>query len=346
MTGERVGVVGGAGFLGSHIVLKLLQAGYAPVVVARRPEKAKSLVGIEVETRQGDVTDIASLRAALKGCTYAHSTAALLDQVFVGATRVEEDAVVRTNVEGTLNVLRAAHELGVERVVLTGSCSTRYARGRTVATEDLPPADMKLVDDPYVRSKVQGEKVAAAFSREAGLPVVHILPGALIGPGDRGPGPLGAGIVDRLNGAQKPSLEGGFPVVDVRDVACAHVRAMVVEPVREAYLLVATTISIRELHALVTRFTGIPPQKVFLSPRVAMAFAFLAEMGARIKKKPAAFTRNAVRHPAQGQRFDCSRAETELGIAFTPIEATVREWIQWWIDNGMIAHPELLHIVP
>ena len=57
-------------------------------------------------------------------------------------------------------------------------------------------------------------------------------------------------------------------------------------------------------------------------------------------KKPPVFTRNAVRHPTQKQRYDCSRAESELGIAFRPVENTVREWMQWWIDNGMVAHPE------
>jgi nucleoside-diphosphate-sugar epimerase len=338
VVGERVAVVGGTGFLGSHIVLQLLETPYTPIVVARTPEKvARVLPGVQVETRQGDVTDLESLRRALEGCTYVHSVAALLDQVFTAATPVQEDEAVRTNVEGMLNVLRAAYELGAKRVILTGSCSTRYTRGGTVATEDPPPAELKLVNDPYVRSKVRGEKAAVAFSRETGLPVVHILPGALIGPGDRGPGPLGTGFIDRLNGVHAPSIEGGFPVTDVRDAACAHIRAMDVEPMREAYLVVAATISMRELHEMATRFAGASPQQVFLSPRVAMVFAFVAEIVARIQKKPPLFTRNAVRHPARCQRYDCSRAATELGITYIPVETTVREWLQWWIDNGMVA---------
>jgi len=227
----------------------------------------------------------------------------------------------------------------VKRVILTSSCSTRYTRGGTITNEDPPPRELKLVNDPYVRSKVQAEKAAAAFSRETGLPVVQILPGALIGPGDRGPGPLGAGFIGRLNGVQAPSLEGGFPVTDVRDVAYAHVRAMEVDPVRDAYLVVADTISVRMLHDMATQLTGCPPQKLFLSPRVAMVFAFLAEMAARIQKKPPVFTRNAVRHPARSQRYDCSRAETELGVTYLPVQTTVREWIQWWIDHDMVAHP-------
>lgn len=345
MAGERVAVVGGTGYLGSHIVLQLLKAGYIPVVVARTPAKvAQVLPGVKVETRQGDVTDAAGLRRALEGCVYVHSVAALLNQVFTAATPVQEDEAVRTNVEGTLNVLRVARELGVKRVLVTSTCSARYTRGGTVANEDSPPTDTKLVSDPYVRSKVQAEKAAAEFSRQTGLRVVHLLPGALIGPGDWGPGPLNSGIVERLNGAQNPSIEGAFPVTDVRDAAYAHVRAMEVDPVRESYLVVAASIPSREWSLLVTRLAGIPPIRQFLSPKMAMGFAFLAEMVARAKKKAPPFTRNSVRHIAQKQKYDCSRARAELGVVYTPIETSVRESIHWWVDNGMVAHPELLHL--
>lgn len=345
MTGERVAVVGGTGYLGSHIVLQLLKAGYAPVVVARTPEKAaKVLPDVQVELRKGDVTDPAGLRRALDGCTYVHSVAALLTQVFTAATPVQEEETVRTNVEGTLNVLRAAHEVGARRVVLTSTCSARYTRGGTVANEDSPPTDMKLVNDPYVRSKVQAEKAAAEYARQTGLKVVHILPGALIGPGDWGPGPLNSGIVDRLNGSTNPSIEGVFPVTDVRDAAYAHVRAMEVSPVRDAYLVVAASIPSREWADLVTKNAAIPPIPRFLSPGMAMAFAFMAEMVARAKKTAPAFTRNSVRHIAQKQKYDCSRAEADLGVRYIPVETSVRESIHWWIDHGMVEHPERLRL--
>lgn len=341
MAGEKVAVVGGTGFLGSHIVLQLLKAGYAPVVVARDPDKAaKVFPGIGVETRQGDVTDLNSLRVAFQGCTYVHSVAALLNQVYTGATRLQEDEVVRTNVEGTLNVLRAAQEHGVKRTILTGSCGTRYTRGGTVANEDSPPTDLRLVNDPYVRSKLRSERSASEFARQKGMQVVHILPGALIGPGDWGPGPLGEGVVERLNGVHKPSIDGGFPAVDVRDAAWAHVRAMVVEPVRPSYMVVAETVSSRYWGELVTRFGGTSPLTGFLSPRTAMAFARLAEVVARIRRKAPAFTRNSVQHLAQNQKCDSSRAQRELGVTFTPIETSARDMIQWYLDHGFVSPRE------
>lgn len=334
-------VVGGTGYLGSHIVVQLREAGYVPVVVARRPDKAaKVFPGLQVETRHGDVTDLDSLREALKGCYYAHSVAALLNQVYTGATRVEEDKVVRTNVDGTLNVLRAALEHGVRRVILTSSCGTRYTRGGTVANEDSPPTSPKLVNDPYIRSKLKGEQAASEFASQTGLQVVHILPGALIGPGDWGPGPLGEGVVERLNGVHNPSIDGGFPAVDVRDVARAHVRAMEVESPRPSYMVVAETISTRHWQELVTRFGGADPLASFLSPRIAMVIALLAEGMARMRRKAPIFTRNSVQHLAQNQRCDSSRAQRELGITFIPIETSAREMIQWYQDHGFVSRPQ------
>jgi dihydroflavonol-4-reductase len=342
VAGERVAVIGGAGNLGSQIVLQLLKAGYVPVVVARRPEKAaKFLPGIQVETRRGDVTDLESLCAALKGCTYAHSTVALVNQIFMGATRAEEDEIVRTNFVGTLNVLRAAHEQGIKRVVLTGSCSLRYTRAGTVAHEDSPPTDLELVHDPYVRSKLQAEQAASEFARETGLQVVHILPGALIGPPAWEPALLNEEVLKRLNGDRMPMVNGRIMVVDVRDVACAHVKATEVEPARQAYLLVADTISMRKLYGLITQFGGTPPL-AFMSPKIAMAFALLAEVAARFFRRAPLFNRNAVRHVSRDRRFDCSRAQRELGVTFTPIETTVCELAQWYLDNGYVSDPQAL----
>jgi dihydroflavonol-4-reductase len=342
VAGERVAVIGGAGNLGSQIVLQLLQAGYAPVVVARRPEKAaRVLSGIQVETRRGDVTDLESLRVALKGCTYAHSTVALVNQVFMGATRAEEDEVVRTNLEGTLNVLRAAHEQGIKRVILTGSCSLRYTRAGTMAHEDSPPTDLELVSDPYVRSKLQAELAASEFAQETGLQVVHILPGALIGPPAWEPALLNEEVLKRLNGDRMPMVDGRVMVVDVRDVARAHAKATEVEPARQAYLLVADTISMRKLYGLITQLGGTPPL-AFMSPKIAMAFALLAEVAAGFFRRAPLFNRNAVRHVSRDRRFDCSRAQRELGVAFTPIETTVCELVQWFLDNGFVSNPEAL----
>lgn len=345
---ERVAVIGGTGFLGSNLVVELLKAGYTPVVVARRPDRiTKVLPGVNVEARRGDLTDLNSLRSALQGCDVVHSVASLMTQVFTSPSPNLREAAIRTNVEGTLNALRAAREVGVRRVIVTSSSSTRYRPGGALANEDSPPTDPSVLDDAYVRSKVLEEAAIADFAREAGLEVMCILPGGMIGPQDGSPTPLGGALVARLNGEASGSINiaGAFPLVDVRDVAWAHVAAMERGVPGKSYLVVARTISSREWGDMVTRVTGLPGASVVIPSSIAMMMAYLVETVARVRHTAPPFNRNQVRHIIQRQQYDCSRAQRELGITFTPLETALRDAILWYVENGWVSQPERLALV-
>jgi len=346
MSSEKVAVIGGTGFLGSNLVMALLKAGYTPVAVARRPNKiAKVLPGVNVEARRGDLTDLDSLRSAHQGCDVVHSVAALMSQVYVSPNPDLFEAAVQVNVEGTLNALRAAREVGVRRVVVTSTAVVRYQPGGALTSEDSPPPDPKILDDAYVRSKVLAEAAVATFVRETGLEVVSILPGGMVGPQDAGPTPLGRFLVEYLNGRAFIGVEGSFPAVDVRDVARAHVAAMEQGTPGKSYLVVARTISLREWADILSHLTDPPGPRVFLSPSIAMTMAHLAEIFARVTHRVPLFTRNQVRHIVQGQQYDCSRAQRELGITFTPIETALRDAVTWYVENGWVSHPERLALV-
>jgi dihydroflavonol-4-reductase len=348
MMGEKVAVIGGTGFLGSNLVVELLKAGYTPVVVARRPDKiAKVLPGVHVEARRGDLTDLDSLRSALQGCDMVHSVASMMTQVFTSPSPDLRKAAIRINVEGTLNALRAARETGARRVIVTSSSSTRYRPGGALANEDSPPTDPGILDDPYVRSKVLEEAAVADFARETGLEVVSILPGGMVGPQDGGPTPLGNVLVARLNGQASGSVNiaGAFPLVDVRDVARAHVAAMERAEPGRSYLVVARTIPSCEWDDMVARLTGLPGASVVIPSSIAMTMAYLVEIIARVTHTVPEFNRNQVRHIVQRQQYDCSRAKRELGITFTPIEIALRDAILWYVENGWVSQPERLALV-
>jgi dihydroflavonol-4-reductase len=346
--GEIVAVVGGTGFLGANLVVALAEAGYAPIVVARRPERvAEVLPDLDVEARYGDITKPDSLRAALEGCTYVHSVAAMMGDIFTSPNPNQREAAMRVNVDGTVNVLRAAHEAGVKRAVVTSSCSTRYQPGGVLANEDSPAIGDTIVPDAYVTSKVHEEKAVADFSRETGLEVVAILPGGLVGPRDASPTPLGTGILARLNGEPSGSigLEGAFPVVDVRDTARAHVAAMEIEDPNETYLVVAQTIDAQEWSALFGRVSGLPGEGRVIPTSIAMPMAYVFEAVAWLRRKPAPLNRNAIRHVVQRQQYDCTRASTELGITYLPVEVTLRDTIRWYVDNGWVTNEQNLAIL-
>ena len=167
----------------------------------------------------------------------------------------------------------------------------------------------------------------------------------MIGPQDAGSTPLGRFLIEYLNGRAFGGVEGSFPAVDVRDVARAHVAAMEQGTPGESYLVVARTVSLREWADLLSRLTGLPGPCVFIPSSIAMTMAYLAEIFARVTHRVPFFTRNAVRHIVQGQQYDCSRAERELGITFTPIEAALRDAVMWFVENGWVSHPERLAFV-
>lgn len=343
MLGEKVAVIGGTGFLGSNLVIELLKAGCTPIVVARTPSKiAKVLPDVEVEVRQGDLTDFEGLRSALQGCDVVHSVGALMSEVYTSPNPDLFDAAIRTNVNGTLNALRAAREVGARRVVVTGTAGTRYQARGALASEESPLTDLSLVDDAYIRSKVLAEVVIAAFARKTGLEVVSVLPGGMIGPRDVRPTPLGRVVVEYLHGRAFVSVDGAFPAVDVRDVARAHVAAMQRGTPGRSYLMVGKTLSVREFYNILTCLCGLSGPRVFIPPSMAMSMAYVAETFAQVTRTAPLFTRNQVRQVVQGQRYDCSRAQGELGITFTPIETALRDAVTWYVENGWVTHPERL----
>ena len=347
---EKVAVVGGTGFLGANLVAALAEAAYTPIVVARSPEKAKrALPDLGVEARYGDITKPDSLRTALQGCTYVHTVAAIVGDIFTSPNPDHREAAIRVNVDGTVNVLRAAHEAGAKRVVVTSSSSTRYQPGGAIANEDSPAIGDTVVPDAYVTSKVSLEKAITDFSRRTGLEVVAILAGGLVGPRDAYPKLMGKNVLGRLNGEATAgvSLEGAFPFVDVRDVARAHVRAMEIENPREAYLVVAELMEQEDWSRLFDRVTGLPVKTRIISTKLAMPMALVFEGVAWLRRKPAMLNRNAVRHTIQCQRqqYDRSRAREELGITYTPAETTIRDTVRWYVDNGYVTNEENLATV-
>jgi dihydroflavonol-4-reductase len=346
--GEKVAVVGGAGFLGANVVYDLAESGYTPVVVSRRPERiTRAIPEMDIETRYGDMTKPETLRDALKGCTYVHTVAALLGNIFTDPNPNHRDAAISVNVDGTVNVLRAALENGVKRVIATSSASTRYQPGGALANEDSPAIGHEIVPDSYVRSKVLEEEAITQFSQQTGLEVVAILPGGFFGPRDGAPSLIGKAIVSLLDGDPTAAVAfpGTIPFVDVRDVARAHVRAMEIVKPREAYLVVADMIEMPHWHRAISRATGIQVKSRIVPTAIAMPLALGFEAVAWLKRKPAMMNRNMIRHPMQNQQYDCTRAQEELGITFTDVETTMRDMARWFVENDYVTNEKNLAIL-
>jgi len=180
---KKILVTGADGFIGSHLTEALVRQGCNVRAFVyynsfnswgwldhSAPEVLKSL-----EVFAGDVRDPHGVRTALKGCDMVFHLAALIG---IPYSYVAPDAYVDTNIKGTLNVLQAARELGLERVVHT-STSEVYGTARYVPIDEEHPLQAQ---SPYSASKIGADNIALSYYRSFGTPVSIIRPFNTYGP--------------------------------------------------------------------------------------------------------------------------------------------------------------------
>jgi dihydroflavonol-4-reductase len=233
---KTVLVTGGSGFLGSWCVIDLLRRGYAVRATVRdlsREAAFRAVVAGEVDAGEhlsvvaADLRDGAGWEQAVSGCDYVLHVAS----PFPATQPRDPDELIVPAREGTLRVLKAGLDAGVERVVVTSSVvaiTGGVGPGSSLLTESdwSDPDDPKLT--PYAISKTLAERAAWDFVRERGqtekLAVVN--PGAILGPVLSHNRSSSIGIIERLLGGMPGVPRIGFNIVDVRDVADLQFKAM------------------------------------------------------------------------------------------------------------------------
>ena len=237
---EKILVTGATGFIASHLILQLLDRGYEVRGTARSTEKAGRLNEIlsdsagrkvEIEIVAADLGSDEGWGEAVKGVSYVHHVAS----PFPAETPKSADELIVPARDGALRVLKAAKAEGVKRVVLTSSfAAISYGWGDQrpdVLTEVHWSKSNRLDDNTaYTRSKTIAEKAAWDYvtGEGAGLELSVINPVAVLGP------VMSEDVSSSLQLISQP-LQGKLPafpklnfgVVDVRDVARAHIEAMV-----------------------------------------------------------------------------------------------------------------------
>ncbi|MBB5632718.1 dihydroflavonol-4-reductase [Cryobacterium mesophilum] len=241
MSGERVLVTGGSGFVGVHCIQALLNAGYRVRTTVRsldRDHEVRAMLakagaamndapGEALEFRVADLLSDAGWADAADGCTYVLHVAS----PFPGRDPKDEDDLIRPAREGALRVLKAARDAGVKRVVLTSSfAAIGYGTKeltRPYTEDDWTDATANV--SAYVKSKTLAERAAWDFmDREGGSMELSVVnPTAILGPVYGTDLSTSIELVRRLlNGATPGLPKVTFAFVDVRDVADLHVRAM------------------------------------------------------------------------------------------------------------------------
>jgi dihydroflavonol-4-reductase len=291
----------------------------------------RNIRDLVVEVYHGDVCDLDSLRRATSGCDQVYHVAALY-KLWVR----HKAEIYQSNVTGTENVLKAARESGVERVVYTSSVATLgIPTNSTPGTEETPVSLADMVGH-YKRSKFLAEQVALRYARE-GVPVVIVNPSTPVGIADVKPTPTGKVIVDFLNDKMLGYVDTGLNVVDVEDVATGHLLAAEKGRVGEKYILGHENLTLRQILQVLAELTARPVPRFKVPYGLALGVAYADAALARLIPTREPFVPPVgVRLSKKKMFFDPTKAVRELGLPQTPVREALHKAVMWFIENGYV----------
>jgi nucleoside-diphosphate-sugar epimerase len=338
---KTVLVTGGSGFLGGWCVVELLRRGYAVRTTVRdlaREAEVRARVGSRVDS--GDrlsffAADLASddgWAAAVAGCRYVLHVAS----PFPAAQPNDPDELIVPAREGTLRVLRAALDAEAERVVVTSSVAA--VRGG-VASASVPLTEADWTDgdntalQPYTRSKALAERAAWDLVAERGaapkLAVVN--PGAILGPVLGEERSTSLAMVERLLKGMPGTPRIGFSVVDVRDVADLHLRAMLTPAAGgERFIAVARFQWMADIAAVLRERLGGPAAARV--PKRAIPDIAVRAMGLFDPS-----VRSVASQLGEKVEMSSAKAESTLGWSPRPVEETIVDCARALLDSEKVS---------
>lgn len=335
-SGNWVLVTGANGFVGSHLVRKLVERGERVKAFVRAEANLSRLEGLpedRVTIAVGDARIDHTIYRALRGCNRMYHVASTYSLSPARREAIFQDAVL-----GTRAACEAARRSGIEKLVITGSAATL---GATDRPEPMDESHEFNLTDPnvYTAAKLEAQK-AALEALDRGLPIVLVQPSVIVGPGDWRPTPVGRMLLAYLKASPSvdvPIVPGGFCYADVEDVAEGHILAMERGVVGERYLLGGDDLNHREFYEALSDITGLAEPGKEKGEGLALFAAWLSEIGARWRGRDPLLTRGTVKdYYGRFVYVDSSKAERELGYTHRPARTALARAVRWYLENGYV----------
>lgn len=319
-------VTGATGHVGNVLVRKLLERGEKVRALILPGESRESIQGLDLEAFEGDILNFDSLFKSMQGVRGIFHLAGVIS-IMPGPNPF----VRKVNVDGTRNILRAAKELSVGKLVYTSSIHAIQRMEEGVIDETIP-YDMKNPYGAYDRSKAEAT-LEVLNAAHAGLEAVVACPTGVIGPYDFRGSMMGAVIHDAA--VAKPTLyvDGAYDFVDVRDVADGLISAAKHGKRGESYILSGQKISVRYLLETVREITG----KNFFQMKVPFDFAKFAAlftpMYYRLAHATPRFTPYSLEVLQSNSNISHAKATRELDYKPRPLYDSIRDAVKWFLEK-------------
>ncbi|MEK6805023.1 MAG: aldehyde reductase [Pseudomonadota bacterium] len=339
-------VTGASGYIASWLVKYLLEAGYTVHGTVRDPAKKsgmehlhtlKTVHGDKLKLFKADLLDPGAYDAAMQGCELVMHTAS---PFVISGFKDAHEALVRPALEGTRNVLESVNRVAsVKRVVLTSSVVAIYGDNidglkvpKGIFTEDHWNTSSSVDHQPYPYSKTVAEREAWAIQKkQSRWDLVTINPGLVLGPSlTQASASTSLVFIRQLaNGTMYPAAPDlWMGVVDVRDVALAHIKAGFTPAAKGRHITNAANTNALEMGKMLrAKFGGKYKFPKFTAPK---ALIYLIAPFARLTRK---FVSLNVGYKIG---FDNRKSVKELGLQYRPLEQTLSDHFQQVLDDGLL----------
>jgi len=325
----KILVLGATGFIGGHIAQAALDAGWNVRGLRRNPTSAGHLGNAPVEWVKGDLHDPASLQDAMHG----------IDTVFHAAAYYPEDGNPRkvpaqvAHAEQEIRfVLAAAKAAGIQRFIYTSTLSTighpRPEENRLADERDIYKPGT-LSKSGYYEAKIVMENAVTEASKE-GLDTVVLNPTAVFGPGDVHL-TMGQLLIMVARGQALAWLPGEINVVDVRDVAAAHINAVELGAIGGRYIIGGHNYTVRESLIEVARVSGVRSPLFEIPMGLIKAVVLVGDI---IPSLP--LPSNHLRALPLWQGYNTDKAQKELRFSSRPYSETVQDSLDWFRGEGYL----------
>lgn len=317
-------LTGANGFLGSHIARQLLERGYSVRALVRAGSPMDTLDGLPIERIEGDLRDRPVVVKAAEGCNYVIHAGAV-----ASVNPARNRMLCEVNINGTENVLRAAHLTDVERFIYIGTANVfGFGTKEHPGNESTPYAG-----DRYGLDYMDSKHVATQRVLQSGVPSVLLHPTYMLGPMDYKP-TSGALLLGLYKGQIMGVPAGGKNYVHVSDVATAAVNALTAGRVGEQYIVGNENLSYGEAFGLMADVTGCRLPTLQVPKRIAWAAGQLGGLRFRLTGKPARLNPAMVAVANDGHYFNVQKAINELHLPQTPIRDAISDAFNWFKTHG------------
>jgi dihydroflavonol-4-reductase len=329
----RALVTGANGFLGSHLIDKLLAEGLDVTAFVRKSSQLTDLHAADrIEFQHGDITDKHSLVQAFRNSKP--------DVVFhlagyIGYKKSERPLMDQINVQGTQNVIDAMIETKVPKLVHMSSVvavGAGYHRGEIL--DETSKFNLGPLNLGYFETKRLAEQLVVKATQQGGIKSVILNPSTIYGPADAKKGSRKTQL-KVAQGKFKFYTSGGVSVVSVEDVIEGIYRGFKAGRNGERYILSGENILIKELFEKIAGFAGVPAPKIYL-PNLALHILGKAGDFATSLGYPVSLSQENAWTATMFHWFKNDKAKAELGMQFKPADYSIRQSVEWMRENKLL----------